>query len=63
MAAGTMPSMATLSAVTAMTCTAPPAAKHQEEKASAQENPYQPTVFHPHFPFLLFHPLTYGPSS
>lgn len=62
MAAGTMPSMATLSAVTTVTCTAaPPAAKHQEKKTSAQEHPDQPTVFSPHIPFLLFHPLTHGP--
>lgn len=57
----TMPAMATLSAVTAVTCpAAPPAAKHQEKKTSAQEHPDQPTVLCPHFPFLLFHPLTHG---
>ena len=64
MAAGDMPAMATLFAVTTMTSTAaPPAAKHQEKKASAQEHPDQPTVFCPHFPFLLLNPLTHGPNS
>jgi hypothetical protein len=62
MAAGPMPAMATLSTVTTVTCPAPPAAKRQEKKASAQEHPDQPTVFRPHFPFLLFNPLTYGPN-
>jgi hypothetical protein len=62
MAAGPIPAMTTPPAVTTVTCTAPPAAKHQEEKASAQEHPDQPTVFCPHFPFLLFHPLTHGPD-
>jgi len=64
MAAGPMPAMASLFAVTTVTCTAaPPAAKHQEKEASAQEHPDQPTVFCPHFPFLLFNPLTHGPNS
>jgi hypothetical protein len=67
MAAGPMPAVVTrpaVTTVTTVTCTAaPPAAKHQEEKVSAQEHPDQPTVFCPHFPFLLFHLLTHGPDN
>ena len=64
MASGDLPAMCTLFAVTTVTCTAAtPAAEHQEKKASAQEHPDQPTVFCPHFPFLLFHPSTHGPTS
>ena len=55
MTAGDMTAMATLFAVTIVTCTAaPPTAKHQEKKASTQDYPDQPSVFCPHFPFLLY---------
>ena len=63
MTAGDMTAMATLFAVTIVTCTtAPPTAKHHEKEASTQDYPDQPSVFCPHFPFLLFNPLTHGPN-